>query len=107
LTHNQTVQVAAKHQKNRPNQLAPKTQSKRFKIKQFGRFIRVYLVQSVHAPHSEEVNAARASRLAGYAELGITGLMPSSGLCRVLRSQFAQEAERRPKGNLADLIFSA
>jgi len=23
--------------------------------------------------------------LAGYAELGITGLMPSSGLCRVLR----------------------
>jgi hypothetical protein len=45
--------------------------------------------------------------LAGYAELGITGLMPSSELCRVLKRQFAQEAERRPKRGLADLIFSA
>jgi hypothetical protein len=29
-------------------------------------------------------------RLAGYADLGITGLMPSAGLCRVLRVEFAQ-----------------
>src|SRR5206468_9749771 len=36
-------------------------QRKRYRIKQFGRFFRVYSVQSVHAPHSRPVNAARAS----------------------------------------------
>jgi len=36
-------------------------QRKRSKIKQIGRYLSVYLVQSVHAPHSREVNAARAS----------------------------------------------
>jgi len=46
------------------NLFAPKFQRKRFKIKQFGRFQCVYLVQSLHAPHSKEVNAARARRLA-------------------------------------------
>jgi hypothetical protein len=47
------------------NLFAPKCQRKRSRIKQIGWFLRVYPVQSVHAPHSEEVNAARASRLAG------------------------------------------
>ena len=43
---------------------APKTQRKRYKNQANGRFFRVYLVQSVHALHSERVNAARASVLA-------------------------------------------
>jgi hypothetical protein len=46
------------------NLFAPKFQRKRFKIKQIGRFKSVYLVQTLHAPHSKEVNAARARRLA-------------------------------------------
>ena len=36
-------------------------QRKRFIIKRIGRLLSAYLVQSVHAPHSREVNAARAS----------------------------------------------
>ena len=36
---------------------APKTQRKRYKNQANGRFFRVYLVQSVHALHSERVNA--------------------------------------------------
>jgi hypothetical protein len=35
---------------NRPNLLARKTERKRLRVTQFGRFIRVYRVQSVHAP---------------------------------------------------------
>ena len=35
------------------NLFAPKFQRKRFKIKQIGRFQSVYLVQSLHAPHSK------------------------------------------------------
>jgi hypothetical protein len=48
-------------EKNRPNLLARKAYRKRLRVKQFGGFFRVYLVQSVHAQHSEEDNAARAS----------------------------------------------
>jgi len=46
---------------NRPICLPRSTERKRFEIKRIGRFQRVYLVQSVHAVHSREVNAARAS----------------------------------------------
>src|SRR5438270_8174240 len=46
-------------QKTRPNLLTRKIQHKRLRLKQFGRFFRVYSVQSVHAPHSKQVNAAR------------------------------------------------
>src|SRR5579863_9438830 len=46
------------------NLFLPKFQRKRFKIKQIGLFQSVYLVQSVHAPHSKQVKAVRASRLA-------------------------------------------
>ena len=34
------------------------------RIKQIGRYLSVYLGQSLHAPHSRQVNAARARRLA-------------------------------------------
>ena len=36
--------------KNRPNLLARDTERKRLRVEQFGRFFRVYWVQSVHAP---------------------------------------------------------
>ena len=45
---------------NRPICLHRSSERKRPKIKRIGRFQSVYLVQSVHAPHSREVNAARA-----------------------------------------------
>jgi hypothetical protein len=38
------------HKLTGPNLLAPKFHCKRLKIKQFGRLISVYPVQSVHAP---------------------------------------------------------
>jgi hypothetical protein len=57
--------LASKLQKlvkiNRPNLFEPELQPKRSLIKQFGRLMSIYLVQSVHAPHSGQVNAARAS----------------------------------------------
>jgi hypothetical protein len=46
-----------------PNLLAP-SKRKRFRIKQFDRLFSIYLVQSLHAQHCEEVNAARARALA-------------------------------------------
>jgi hypothetical protein len=46
------------------NLFFPNFQRKRFKIKQIGRIKSVYLVQSLHAPHSKQVNAARARGLA-------------------------------------------
>jgi hypothetical protein len=46
--------------KKTANLFAPKSQGKRLKIKRLAGFFRVYPAQSVHAPHSEEVNAARA-----------------------------------------------
>jgi len=47
-----------------PKICAPQFQRKRFKISQIGRIESVYLVQSLYAPHSKEVNAAQARRLA-------------------------------------------
>jgi len=45
--------------------------------------------------------------LAGYAELGITGLMPSAGLCRVVADRFGAGAVERGCGSRPNLIFSA
>jgi hypothetical protein len=58
-------------QKNRPICLLRSFKGKRLRIKQIGRFFSVYLVQSVHAQHLKEVNAARASGLARYAVLSV------------------------------------
>src|SRR5262245_19408917 len=52
-------------QNNRPKSASTKLERKRPRIKQFGRLFSIYPVQSVHAPHSKQVNAARASCLAG------------------------------------------
>jgi hypothetical protein len=48
--------------------------------------------------------------LAGYAELGITGLMPSAGLCRVAEVEFVAGAvgavpELVPKFDLLGIIL--
>jgi hypothetical protein len=48
-------------QNNRPICLHRDFQRKRLIIKRIGRLLSAYLVQSVHAPHSRQVNAARAS----------------------------------------------
>jgi hypothetical protein len=45
--------------------------------------------------------------LASYAELGITGFMPSAGLCRVLRGSLAAGAVGRGCGSRPNLILSA
>jgi polynucleotide 5'-kinase involved in rRNA processing len=45
--------IMAHHTEKPANRLAPKSERKRHRIKQIGRFFRVYLVQSVHAPHSK------------------------------------------------------
>jgi hypothetical protein len=46
---------------NRSKSACTECTLKLFKIKQFGRLLSAYAVQSVHAPHSKGVNAARAS----------------------------------------------
>jgi hypothetical protein len=50
-----------KNTKKPANLFAPKISAQAIENQTIGRFFRVYPVQSVHAPHSEEVNAARAS----------------------------------------------